>query len=403
MTRNAHDGARTVIYQDVVGNPDRHSLVIQGIDSVSAGEHAFFFGVVRRPFDVVHVLHARNKGAKLRFVFPALDELFYIGMFRSQHDVRNTENRVHAGREHGNGFADFRDFKGEFRPFTAANPVFLHRLNPFRPARQELQIVEKAISIVGDFEEPLLQILFDDGRITAPAQAVDNLFVSQYSVALFAPVYLSFLAVCQATLVQQLENPLRPFIIFFMARSHFAVPVIGKAEGLLLARHVFNIAERPICRRRAVFDSRVFSRHAESVVAHGMQDVVAVHAAVAGDDVANRVVADMPHMEVARRVRKHFQNIIRRLAVVVGATVCLVFQPFMLPFLFYFLGNIFFQLLMPPIAAYSGRGRAAAGSSSYYSVPVPSSQFLRSKTLPKMGRFEAFSPKTCAAEVVFRN
>ena len=403
MTRNAHDGARTVIYQDVVGNPDRHSLVIQGIDSVSAGKHAFFFGLVRHAFNVVHILHARNKRTKFRFIFPSLNQFLYIGVFWSQHDVRDAENRIDTGREHGNGLADFRDFKGEFRPFAAANPVFLHRLNPFRPAGQELQIIEKAISIVGDFEEPLLQILFDDRRITAPAQTVDNLFVGQYGIALFAPVYLGFLAVCQAPLVQQLENPLRPFIIFFMTRSYFAVPVIGKAESLLLTRHVFNIAERPVCRRRTVLNSRVFSRHAERVVAHGMQNVVAVHAAVAGDDVADGVVADMPHVEVARRIRKHFQYVIRRLAVIVGATICFVFQPFMLPFLFYFLGNIFFQLLMPPIAAYSGRGRAAAGSSSYYSVPVPSSQFLRSKTLPKMGRFEAFSPKTCAAEVVFRN
>lgn len=91
-----------------------------------------------------------------------------------------------------------------------------------------------------------------------------------------------------------------------MARRHFAVPVIGQAQGFLLAGHVFNIAVRPFCRRNVVLNGCVFSRHAEGIVTHRMENVVAVHAAVAGDDVADGVVADVAHMKISRGIREHF-------------------------------------------------------------------------------------------------
>ena len=75
-----------------------------------------------------------------------------------------------------------------------------------------------------------------------------------------------------------------------------------------------------------------------------MQDVIAAHAAITGNDVTNRVIADMTHVQVTRRIREHFQYVVRRLAVVFGAAVAFTFFPYVLPFLFYFLWNILFQL-----------------------------------------------------------
>ena len=45
MRRHGHDRAGAVAGENVVGNPDRNFLAVDGIDGVSAGEHAgFFFG-----------------------------------------------------------------------------------------------------------------------------------------------------------------------------------------------------------------------------------------------------------------------------------------------------------------------------------------------------------------------
>ena len=49
---------------------------------------------------------------------------------------------------------------------------------------------------------------------------------------------------------------------------------------------------------------------AEGIPAHGMQDVEAAHALDASDDVANGVIAHVPHVESATGVREHFEDVI---------------------------------------------------------------------------------------------
>jgi hypothetical protein len=54
----------------------------------------------------------------------------------------------------------------------------------------------------------------------------------------------------------------------------------------------------------------IFRRHAEGVPPHGVQHVESAHALVAGHDIADGVVAHMPHVDFAGRIGKHFQQII---------------------------------------------------------------------------------------------
>ena len=342
--RYAHDGAGTIIVEDVVGDPNLDALARQRMDAVDAGIHADFFRFRARPFDIAGIAYFFAECFQFGFLGIVFQNLVDQRMFRRQDDESDTVNRVRTRRVDGYFFLQAGNVEAEFQAFTAADPVLLHSLDAFRPARQEFQIVEQAVCVVGDFEEPLFQVLFDDRCVAAPAFAFDDLFVGQYGVAFFAPVDFSFFAVSQAAFVEQFKDPLRPFIVFFVARSDFAVPVIRQAQGFLLACHVFNIAVCPFCRRDIVFDSCVFCRHTESIIAHRMQDVIAAHAAITGNDVTNRVIADMTHVQVTRRIREHFQYVVRRLAVVFGAAVAFTFFPYVLPFLFYFLWNILFQL-----------------------------------------------------------
>src|SRR5216683_7301865 len=51
-------------------------------------------------------------------------------------------------------------------------------------------------------------------------------------------------------------------------------------------------------------------RQPEGIPSHRVEDVEALRAPIAGDEIAHRVIADMPDMELARRVWEHFKNIV---------------------------------------------------------------------------------------------
>ena len=80
-----------------------------------------------------------------------------------------------------------------------------------------------------------------------------------------------------------------------------------------------------------MLDGRVLSRQAERVPTHGMQHVEAAHLGVAGDDVADRVIAHMPHVDVARRVREHLEHVLLGLGVIFRDLVQVGIFPNLLP------------------------------------------------------------------------
>ena len=83
-----------------------------------------------------------------------------------------------------------------------------------------------------------------------------------------------------------------------------------------------------------VFDGRVFRRHAERVPADRMQDVKALHTFIARHDIADGVVAYMPHMDFSRRVGKHLQQVVFLFRRVFSYLEGFFLFPFFLPFLF---------------------------------------------------------------------
>src|SRR5438445_819683 len=81
-----------------------------------------------------------------------------------------------------------------------------------------------------------------------------------------------------------------------------SVPVVRDAHPLqrLLAR--LDVLQGPVERLQLVLDGGVLGGQAEGVPAEGVEDVLALHHPVSGDGVADAVVAEVAHVDIARRI-----------------------------------------------------------------------------------------------------
>ena len=148
-----------------------------------------------------------------------------------------------------------------------------------------------------DLEEPLRQLALFDGSARAPALAVDDLFIGKNRIVDRVPVDLAGFAVSEAGLQQFQEQALLFAVIVLVAGRKFTAPVERQAKLLELGAHGVDILVRPACRVDIVLDGRILSRQAERIPAHGVEDIVTMRAAVAGNDVSHRIVAHMAHVQ----------------------------------------------------------------------------------------------------------
>ncbi len=168
-------------------------------------------------------------------------------------------------------------------------------------------------SIGGGFEEPLLHgALFHRGGFMTPATAIHHLFVGEHGAALGAPVEQRFFAIGEAALIHLQKEPLVPAIVFGFAGGDFAAPIESETEARELHLHVGDVGKSPLARLAIVLDGGVFRGQTKGVPAHGMQHVVAAHPHVAGERVANGVVAHVSHVQLAAGIRQHFEHVILR-------------------------------------------------------------------------------------------
>src|SRR5664279_1696750 len=79
----------------------------------------------------------------------------------------------------------------------------------------------------------------------------------------------------------------------------------------------------------------IFGRLAERVIAHRMQDVISLHYLDAGGHVTYRVIADMAHVDAARRIREHLEEVILFPGGISLYFKDPVLRPIFLPLLFY--------------------------------------------------------------------
>ena len=137
---------------------------------------------------------------------------------------------------------------------------------------------------------------------------------------------LGFAAEHQAGFEQVEKQRLFVAVVIGLAGGELATPVEREAEALQLRLHLLDILEGPGARMDALFHRRIFGWHAERIPAHRVEHFVPLRAAVAGEDVAHGVVADVAHVDASAGIRKHLKDIglgLGRSAVGAEAAVCL--------------------------------------------------------------------------------
>ena len=336
MCGHGHYRTGAVIHQHEIGDPHRHLLTTDRVCRGDAGKHAFLFHSGEIGLGHFLVQAFINKGRDLRVAFGSLARQRMRG---GNGDVTDTHNGVRTRGVNAQRRLTV-DGKIHFHAFGATDPVALHGLDLLRPAIQLLEIVKQLIRVLRDADEPLRNFLLLDACITAPAATVDHLFVGQHGLVVRAPVDGGLLAVHQALFVQLGEEPLFPAVVLRATGGDLALPVVAEAEALQLVLHVVDVLVGPLRRRHLVLDGGIFRRQAECVPAHGLQHVLALHALVAADHVADGVVAHVAHVQAAARVGEHRQAIELFLARLFAGLERLRLLPVLLGLLFYLFGTI---------------------------------------------------------------
>ena len=157
-------------------------------------------------------------GAKKRVASSCVDAQFFVGCL----SVLVGHGKVNFGAD---GLSD---------------PVSLHDLYAFGPVKL-VKVLQEALGVFGDFQNPLADCLSRDFRVAAFAAAFLDLFVGQAGLARRAPVDRSVAFVGEAFFVKLKENPLRPLVVVRVAGLHAAVPVVAKAERLYLLGKMFDV------------------------------------------------------------------------------------------------------------------------------------------------------------------
>ena len=293
MTRNSHHGASAVLHQNEVGGPDRDCFACQWVNGFKAGINPFFLHRRHVGFGHFGVAALIDECRQLRIVFR---RFLRQRMTCGYGQVGRAHEGVRTGGVDSQSLVVVLNVEGNLHAFRTADPVTLHGLNGIWPVIQVIQIVQQLISVSGDFDKPLWDLFTLNFGVTAPAAAVDNLFVRENCLVIWTPVNGRGLLIHQAFFVQLGEELLLPTIVFRGTGCQLAAPVIAKAQHFELVFHVRDVVVRPRRRCGVVFDRRAFRRQTERIPADRLQNVFTQHALVACNHIADGVVTHMAHV-----------------------------------------------------------------------------------------------------------
>ena len=303
VRRYRHDRPCAVGHDHEVPDPDRKPLSAVGVDRVATDEEAL----------LLQVVGALGRGGRCHPLAAfGKSGLSNQRMQRRQNQTGGPEDRVDAGGEDTDGLVGALHREIDLRAGRATDPVALHGQDAVGPAG--LQLVkgsQKLVRIGSGPEEPLLTfLLFDGSLLVTPAAAAHDLLVGQNRGAGGAPVHRGLLAIGQAPFPHPEEEPLVPPVVFRLAARQLAVPVVAEAERVQLPPHRVDVRPCPLARVTPVLDRCVLGREAEGVPSHRVEDAKALHPLVPGKRIADRVVADVAHVQHAGRVRKHLEDVV---------------------------------------------------------------------------------------------
>jgi len=137
-------------------------------------------------------------------------------MLRRKCHVRHTPERIRAGGEDFDWVTAF-SFENHRSAARLADPFALESLDKFRPV--ETFVIEQFLSVGGCLEKPLVQVFANNGRATAFAVTIFALYLlaRQGGVTTGAKIDWGELPVSQSILVELVEEPLRPAIVFWVS------------------------------------------------------------------------------------------------------------------------------------------------------------------------------------------
>ena len=306
-----HDRAGAVVGEHEVGDPDRHLLARERVDREPPGVDAFLLDVAGHAREAILGPELRHRFTRRRLRRAAQVRVDERVLGREQHEG-SAVDRVDAGGEDlepaavADGIDEREHGLHAGRP---PDPVLLHRQHLLRPVGEALRRLEQLVGVLGDAQEPLLEVARRHLRAATPAGAVDHLLVGEHGLAARAPVHRRAAAVGEALLEHPQEEPLVPAVVLRLAGGELAAPGVADPEPLQLALHVRDVGERPRLGVELVLDRRILGRQAEGVPAERVQDVEALHPLQAGDDVADHVVADVADVRVSGGIREHLEAV----------------------------------------------------------------------------------------------
>ena len=309
MGRDGHQGAGPVLHDDVVGHEHRDALAVHRVGDLAPQRHAGLLVLLGgallgagpgRLVDVVAyrvlMLGARRQPLDLR-------------MLGGEHEEGGAEERVGASGEDGEVDVEVLAAEDDLGALRAADPVPLHRDHVLRPGLEELEVVEQPLRVLGDPEEPLLELTELDERAAALAMPVDHLLVREHRLVLGTPVDGRLVAVGEPALEELQEDPLRPAVVAGLVGAELSRPVDRDAPAHeLLAEGPDRLLGR-LPRRLAGLDRVVLGRQPEGVVAHRVHDPIAATAPEVGDCVAHRVGLQVADVGLARGVGQHLEHV----------------------------------------------------------------------------------------------
>ena len=253
-------------------------------------------------------------------------------MLRRHNHVRCAEKRIAAGGEHAQFVFRAGERKINLRALAPADPVALLRFDALDEIHG-VKVVDQALGIGCDAQHPLAAHLLHNLAAAALAMPVHNLLVCKADLAGGAEVDRDLRLIGKAVLKELQEDPLRPFIIAGVGGVHLARPVKREAEALELAAEAGDVLLRDLCGVNARFDGVILRGQAKRVIAHREEDVIALHTALAADDVDCRVAQRVADVQpLPGRIRKLDEAVKLRLGMILACLKAARFLPFLLPF-----------------------------------------------------------------------
>jgi hypothetical protein len=260
-------------------------------------------------------------------VLRALGQPQHVGVLGRHDEEGRAEQRVRPRGEDRVVDAHLGRAELDLGALGAPDPVALHG-DHVRGPLDVCEVVEQAVGVVGDAEEPLLELARLDRRAAALAAAVDDLLVGEHGGVDRAPVDRGLGAVGEPALVQLEEDPLRPAVVARLVGRELARPVERHAPRVELAVEGRDRLRGRLARVLAALDRVVLGRQAEGVVADGMEHPPPDAALEMRDRIPHRVVLEMTHVRVARRIGQHLEHVER---VAAGVLVRHLPRPLALP------------------------------------------------------------------------